>query len=164
MFKVGDKVRCISPNIVGPNVKQGAIYTITEIQTPEKWPPIVALEGVLGKYFASRFELIKETPTVTRKWKDKTKGGHEYIILNENGKGDYPLVGQIKDRQNNWLVRGWTLEGRSTHGGITDLIPEVDYDEFAANVFLVNPYAINTNEQVYNRARQWFIDHPEELK
>lgn len=101
---------------------------------------------------------------MTKKWKDKTRGGYDYIIHTENGKGLYPVIGQIF-WGGKWVVSSWKKSGHfydSSDESSRDLVPLVDLCEFYEKVLSASPCA--TTEMMYNNARQWFIDHPEELK
>lgn len=101
---------------------------------------------------------------MTKKWKDKTRGGCDYIIHTENGKGLYPIIGEIFTEYG-WKVITWKKSGRfydSSDEDRRDLVPLVDLEGFNKRV-LYRPACVPT-EMIYNKARQWFIDHPEELK
>ena len=60
------------------------------------------------------------------KWKDRTRGGFEYRIDDENAGGDFPIRGSIKTIDEYYRPTGWHSNGHYFDNGDTsdfDLVP-----------------------------------------
>ena len=113
---------------------------------------------------SARFKFYQEKPMPTTKWRSTTSGGYKIVIHTEKGEGSHPIVGQRKvaGNDNRWVAMCWTAQGRymSTDISSLDLVPLPDVEGFYGAVMSVS----HNKQQTYDAARQWFIDHPEELK
>lgn len=161
--KEGDKFLCVhaTPH---STFKVGEIYTVvlwySQYYLSDKSNSLYIHNKVTSACFVRHEE---EKPV--SKWKSTNKAGNPVIIYTENGKGDYPIVGQYQTTKGDWHSVSWTSTGRHMMNDPSgmDLIPEVDIDKFYDDVICDNRIT-DDGSDLYKRARQWFIDHPEELK
>lgn len=63
-FKVGDRVKCVTPSIIQPFLVTGEIYVVTNTR-PNRGSLLVQVEGSCTLWQADRFELASQQATVT---------------------------------------------------------------------------------------------------